>query len=76
MVRRVLLTVLGGLLWALSWVAHADPPECLDCHGADELKGLDVKAVKDALADPGIPPHKKFAELTEDQIAEILASLE
>ena len=54
----------------------ADPAECLKCHTVEEFKGLDAAAIREVLADPGIPPHRRFAELTEAQVAEILEALE
>jgi hypothetical protein len=45
------------------------------CHEAAEFEGMDAAAVREALADPGIPPHGGFADLTEEEVAVLLEEL-
>jgi len=67
--------VLAILSVLLSGQALADPSACLMCHEGEEFEGMDVAAVQEALADPGIPAHGSFAELTEEAVAALLEEL-
>jgi hypothetical protein len=71
---KVLLNAIpfGLLLYAQ---ALADPSACRMCHDAEEFEGMDAAAVREALADPGIPPHGRFADLTEEEVAALLEEL-
>jgi hypothetical protein len=53
----------------------ADPSPCLGCHDAADLATNDVTTIKDALHDPGIPPHKPFTDTTDEEAAGILEAL-
>ena len=67
-----------ALLPAIALVAaqaSADPSACLGCHAAEELEGADADAVREALADPGIPPHGPFAGLSLEEVQALLESL-
>ncbi len=54
--------------------AGADLQACLMCHEPDEFESLPVTQVLEALTDPGIPPHRPFAGLTEAEVAALLES--
>ena len=45
------------------------------CHSPDEFEGLDAAAVQEALADPGLPPHSRFADLTIEEVAALMEEL-
>ena len=55
--------------------AGADPADCMTCHDVDEFDGMQPAQVKEALSDPGIPPHGRFSELTVEQIEVLLEGL-
>jgi len=76
MSKSICLSVVLTVVSVFAHSVHADPSECMQCHTAGELKGRDAAAVQKDLADPAIPPHRKFKELTEVQIAEILEAIE
>jgi hypothetical protein len=44
------------------------------CHEPDEFESLSVAQVLEVLTDPGIPPHRPFAGLTEAEVAALLES--
>ncbi len=69
--RSTLLSV--SLL--LAGQALADPSACMSCHDADEFDGMSAEAVQEALADPGLPPHGRFAEMTIEEVKALLAAL-
>ena len=48
---------------------------CLKCHEGAEFAGLSAAEVGEDLRDPGIPPHKKFADLSDEQIQALIAEL-
>jgi cytochrome c553 len=54
--------------------AGADLQACLMCHQSDEFESLSVAQVLEVLTDPGIPPHRPFAGLTEAEVAALLES--
>jgi hypothetical protein len=64
-----------ALLGLLSASALADPTACMMCHGADEFEGMEPEAVQEALADPGLPPHSRFAEMTVEEVKALLDEL-
>jgi hypothetical protein len=45
------------------------------CHGAGDFEGMEASEVKDALADPGIPAHGAFADLTLEEVEALLEAL-
>lgn len=57
-------------------VTVADPSACLGCHAADEFSEMDAATIKEVLADPGIPPHGRFVELSEEEIQALLDALQ
>ena len=63
------------LLGLLSGAASADPSACVMCHSADEFEGMEAETVQEALADPGIPPHGKYADLTIEEVKALLEAL-
>ena len=73
MLQRSILAF--AVLSLLSASALADPSACMMCHGADEFEGMEPEAVKEALADPGLPPHSRFAEMTIEEVKALLEAL-
>ena len=65
----------GAILCLFAGQAYADPSACLMCHSADEFEGMDAAAVQEALADPGLPPHSRFADLTLEEVAALMEEL-
>ena len=63
------------ILWLLAGQAFADPEACMMCHDPNEFEGMDPAAVQEALADPGLPPHGKFADLTIEEVKALLEAL-
>ena len=56
--------------------AWASPEDCAKCHQPAEFSGMSPADLREALSDPGVPPHRKFTELTDAQLAEIIAAAE
>jgi hypothetical protein len=73
MSKRFLLML--ALLGWFSAPALADPEDCMMCHGADEFEGVAPEAVQEALADPGLPPHSRFADMTIEEVKALLEAL-
>jgi hypothetical protein len=69
-VKRAILICL-----LISGQALADPSACQMCHGAGDFEGMEASEVKDALADPGIPAHGAFADLTLEEVQALLEAL-
>jgi hypothetical protein len=55
--------------------AWADPNPCGMCHSPAEFEGVALEEIREALADPGIPPHGKFAGMSEEELEALLESL-
>lgn len=53
----------------------ADTSACMGCHAADEFAGLSATDIVADLQDPGIPPHKRFADLSADELQAIADEL-
>ena len=67
--------LIAASLVLLSGQALADPSACLMCHGANEFEGMEPADVQEALADPGLPPHSPFAELSVEEVKALLEAL-
>ena len=65
---------LGLLTFAASSFA-ADSSVCEECHDDGEFSGLSAADIVEDLQDPGIPPHSRFAELSEEDLQAIAAEL-
>lgn len=48
---------------------------CAKCHEAEEFAGMSAASIEADLRDTGIPPHKRFAELSDAQVQAIAAEL-
>ena len=77
MQRLISLILLGTAFAALSVSAkaNADPSQCGNCHDPSEFEGMAPAEVKEALADPGIPAHGKWAGLSEEEVKALLEVL-
>ena len=73
MQRVISLILLGAGFTAIS--ANADPSQCGNCHDPSEFEGMAPAEVKEALADPGIPAHGKWAGLSEEEVKALLEAL-
>lgn len=73
--RAVLFVLTAVLSTGPATEVAADPSACLNCHDAEEFSEVDVAMVAEALADPGIPPHGRFAGLTDEEVEALLAVL-
>ena len=70
LLRFVLLTIVLSTGTAL-----ADPSACLMCHDPEDLSGRDAVAVKEALSDPALPAHGRFADLSIEEVKALLEAL-
>ena len=48
---------------------------CAKCHEADEYVGMSAADIAEAVRDPGVPPHKQFAELSDEHLQAIAVEL-
>ena len=63
-------------LLAFSHVSFsADTEACMNCHDADEFKGMSSADIVADLKDPGIPPHNRFADLSQEELQAIASEL-
>ena len=69
----LILTVVA--VAAASAAGAADPNDCGNCHDSAEFEEMTAAEVREALADPGIPPHGKFADLSEEAVETLLEAL-
>jgi hypothetical protein len=66
--------LLAGLLVGSAAVADGHST-CSKCHDADEFVGMSATDIEVSLRDSGIPPHKKFADLSDEQIQAIATNM-
>lgn len=74
MMLRVMSLMLSLAAFAAAPV-WADPNPCGMCHGPAEFEGMALEEIREALADPGIPPHGRFAGMSEEELEALLESL-
>ena len=53
----------------------ADTSACMNCHDADEFSEMSAADIVADVKDPGIPPHKRFADLSDADIQAIADKL-
>ena len=53
----------------------ADTSACMDCHDDDEFTGISAADIVAAARDTGIPPHKRFTDVSDDDLQAIAAEL-
>ena len=55
------------------WAADIDANACLMCHEGAELSGIDAATTLEVLKKPSPRVHRRFAKLTEEEVAALLA---
>jgi len=53
----------------------ADTSACMACHKADDFAQMSASDISAAVRDPGVPPHKHFADISQAELAAIAAEL-
>ena len=53
----------------------ADTSACMNCHDADEFSEMSAADIVADTRDPGIPPHKRFADLSDAELQTIADKL-
>ena len=53
----------------------ADATACMNCHDADEFSGASADEIIAGATDPGIPPHKRFADVSAEELQAIAEEL-
>lgn len=53
----------------------ADKSACMGCHADDEFAELSAGDISAAVRDAGIPPHKRFADISDADLTAIAAAL-
>lgn len=46
----------------------ADESTCLDCHSKNEFDKLSASEISAAVKDAGIPPHKQYANISDEEL--------
>ncbi|MGI9291181.1 MAG: hypothetical protein ACR2QG_07885 [Gammaproteobacteria bacterium] len=53
----------------------SDASACMNCHDDGEFSGLSAADILADLRDPGIPPHKRFDDYSDEELQAIAAEL-
>ena len=53
----------------------ADVSACMECHADGEFSGMNITDMIEDIRDPGIPPHKQFSDVSDDDLKAIAAKL-
>jgi hypothetical protein len=73
---KLRLLVITAPLLALSPVAFsADASACMNCHDDGEFAGMSTADIIADTRDPGIPPHKRFSNMSDEDLQAIAAKL-
>ena len=74
---KMIYALLALLLAAPTFAAEpTQPADCLKCHAKEELTSVSAAAVLEVLRDRSIPPHARFENLTEAEVAQLLEALQ
>jgi hypothetical protein len=66
------LAILTALTSFGSTAFAADSSACMDCHDDGEFSGMSAANIVAAVKDTSIPPHKRFAELSDADLQAIV----
>ena len=72
------MTLIAGCLTALAFspVSYsADASACMNCHDGGEFSGMSAADILADVRDPGIPPHKRFADVSDEDLQAIAEEL-
>jgi hypothetical protein len=69
------ISLLVTLLAFSSICFGADASGCMNCHDADEFAEMSSADIVADIKDPGIPPHKRFADMSNEELQAIAAEL-
>ena len=53
----------------------ADTSTCMNCHDDGEFAGMSTADIIADARDPGIPPHKQFSNMSDEDLQAIAAKL-
>ena len=53
----------------------ADTSACMNCHDADDFFEMSAADIITDTRDPGIPPHKRFDDLSDEELRAIADEL-
>jgi hypothetical protein len=53
----------------------ADASACMNCHDDDEFSGMSTADIIADARDPGIPPHKRFSDVSDEDLQAIATEL-
>jgi hypothetical protein len=70
-----LTTIFITLLTISPLAFSADASACMNCHDAGEFSGMSTADIVADLKDPGIPPHQRFATVSDEELQAIAAEL-
>jgi hypothetical protein len=75
MLRKFINVLILAGFFAASAAFADSSSACAKCHDADEFSGMNTADIEAGLRDTSIPPHKNFADLTDEQVQAIAAEL-
>lgn len=65
------VAILSLLTSIISTASAANSSACMGCHDNDEFAGMSAGDIAAAAKDASIPPHKRFAELSDADLQAI-----
>ena len=71
---QILSLIFTWLLFSAPAFA-ADASTCMGCHDSDEFAGMSAADIVADAKDPGIPPHQRFADLSDADLQAIAEEL-
>lgn len=75
MKKLLLTTMFTGLLTVSQVALSADTSACMNCHDDDEFAGMSTADIVAGATDATIPPHKRFADLSQEELQAIATEL-
>jgi hypothetical protein len=74
--RKLRLTAICTALLSISPLAcGADASACMNCHDDDEFSGMTTADIIADIRDPAIPPHKRFSDVSDEDLQAIARDL-
>lgn len=70
-----LTAVSAALLLSSPLAIGGDATACMNCHDSGEFSGMSAADIIAAATDPGIPPHRRFADVSQEDLEAIAAEL-
>jgi len=75
MLSRHLAFLTVAAVFAAPAAFSGEEEQCMNCHAGEDFEGMSTDAIIDEIKNGGFPPHKKYAELGDEELKAVAAAI-